>query len=174
VHNKQDDANGIVHLMRMTNEIRQQLEEENSKRQRAMESMLNKPSPDFELADVQGKVWRLSELRGRIVVLNFWFTSCAPCVQEIPELNELVREYKSKPVVFLAMTFNNEDQIRTFVKKHTFHYNLLPNSAEIDKKFHVNLWPTSIVIDSEGYIKLIVNSGPQIQEELRSVMNSLI
>jgi peroxiredoxin len=174
VHNKQDDANGIVHLMQMTNEIRHQLEEENSKRQQAMESMVNKLSPDFELADVLGKVWRLSELRGRIVVLNFWFTSCAPCVQEIPELNALVREYESKPVVFLAMTFNNTNQIRTFVKKHTFIYNLLPNSAEIDKKFHVSLWPTSIVIDKEGYIKLIVNTSPQIQEEMRRVMNSLI
>lgn len=174
VHNKQDDANGVVHLMEMTHEIRQQLEEENSKRQQLISFMHNKPSPDFELVDLHGKVWRLSNLRGKIVVLNFWFTSCAPCVQEIPELNELVREYNNKPVVFLGLTFNNADQIKTFVKKHTFNYNLLPNSAEIDKKFHISLWPTSIVIDREGYVKLVINSGPQLQEELKSAISSLI
>ncbi len=174
VHNKQDDANGIVHLMKMTDEIKQQLEEQNSKRQQAVASMLDKPSPDFELIDIKGKSWKLSKLRGRIVVLNFWFTSCAPCVEEIPELNKLMAEYDSKSVVFLGMTFNNADQIKTFLKRHTFNYTLLPNSAEIDKKFHVSMWPTSVVIDRSGYIKLIINSSPQIHKELKSNIDSLI
>lgn len=174
VHNKQDDANGIVHLMKMTDEIRQQLEEENTKRQQAVASMLNKPSPDFELIDIQGKSWKLSKLRGRIVVINFWFTSCAPCVEEIPELNKLMAEYDSESVVFLGITFNNADQIKTFLKRHTFNYTLLPNSAEIDKKFHVSMWPTSVVIDRSGYIKLIINSSPQIHKELKSNIDSLI
>jgi peroxiredoxin len=126
------------------------------------------------MKDLQGKSWTLSKLRGKIVVLNFWFTSCAPCVQEIPQLNALVISNENQNVVFLALTFNNADQIKTFVKKHPFNYKLLPNSAETDKKYQVSLWPTSIVIDKVGNIKRIMNSNPQIEQEIESVINSLM
>jgi peroxiredoxin len=172
-HNQEDDAKGIVHLVRMTDEMKQQVEDENTRRNQAIASMLNKPAPDFELTDLQGHRWTLHELRGKIVVLNFWFTSCAPCIQEMPELNELVRINDSKNVVFLGLTFNNADQIKTFLKKRTFNYTLLPDSREVDKKFQVSLWPTSIVIDKDGYVKLVVNSNPKIREELTAVINSL-
>lgn len=173
-HNKEDDAKGIIHLIRMTDEIRKQLESANAKREQAMDFMLNKPAPDFELMDLQGNLWTLSKLRGRIVVLNFWFTSCAPCVQEMPQLNELAGLKDYKNIVFLGLTFNSADQIKTFLKKHNFNYTLLPNSAKIDKQYQISLWPTSIVIDKAGYVKRVFNSSPKIKEDIESVINSLI
>ncbi|RYZ26368.1 MAG: TlpA family protein disulfide reductase, partial [Chitinophagaceae bacterium] len=50
-----------------------------------LNTMLNKAAPDFTLRDLKGKKWRLSALKGKTVVLNFWFATCPPCIQEIPE-----------------------------------------------------------------------------------------
>ncbi|MCF0039728.1 peroxiredoxin family protein [Dyadobacter fanqingshengii] len=173
-HNAEDDAKGIVHLVRITEEMKRQFEEANTRREQAKASMLNKPAPDFKLKDLQGNLWNLQELRSKIVVLNFWFTSCAPCVQEMPELNELVKAYEGKDVVFLALTFNSAGQVRTFQKKRNFNYTLLPNSGEVDKKYQVGSWPTSMVIDQAGDIKMTMNSSPKVREEIASAINSLM
>ncbi|WAC12472.1 peroxiredoxin family protein [Dyadobacter pollutisoli] len=173
-HNDEDDAKGIVRLIRMTDELKKQFEDADAKRTQAVASMLNKPAPDFKLTDLQGKRWTLQDLRGKIVVLNFWFTSCAPCIEEMPELNELVKDYDGKNVVFLALTFNSGEQVKTFQKKRTFNYTLLPNSREVDKKYQINLWPTSIVIDQAGDIKMIMHSSPKVREEITSAVNSLM
>ena len=172
-HNQEDDDKGIIHLVRVTDEMKQQEKASLLKREQTFAAMLNKPAPDFELTDLQGSRWSLKQLRGKIVVLNFWFTSCAPCIQEMPALNELAREYDGKNVIFLALTFNSSEQIRTFQKKRVFNYTLLPNSGEVDKRYHIGNWPTSIVTDKEGDIKLIVNSSPEIREDLVQVIDSL-
>src|SRR6185312_613814 len=52
-------------------------------------------APDFTVADLNGKMYKLSDLKGKTVVLNFWFTTCAPCVTEMPELNRLIEKYKN-------------------------------------------------------------------------------
>ncbi|QIP13851.1 TlpA family protein disulfide reductase [Spirosoma aureum] len=117
-HSVEDDANGIIYLVQLTDEMKQQLETQNEQRRQAFESMRNKPAPDFRLTDLHGNRLSLRALRGKLVVLNFWFTSCAPCIQEKPELNKLKRAYHPNDVVFLALTFNNGDQVRTFLKTH--------------------------------------------------------
>ena len=172
-HNAEDDAKGIMHLVRLTDQMLQQLEEENNKSRKTVAAMLNKPAPDFELTDLQGNRWSLKDLRGKILVLNFWFASCAPCIKEMPELNELVRINDGKDVIFLALTFNNAEQVKTFLKKRIFNYHLIPNSHEVDKKYQVSSWPTSIIIDKNGHVKKVMNSSPKIREELEAVIVSL-
>ncbi|MFT3823662.1 MAG: TlpA disulfide reductase family protein [Chitinophagaceae bacterium] len=169
-HSKEDDAKGIVHLVRITDEMLRKGKDINDSIQAAM---INKPAPGFELADLRGKQWSLKKLRGKIVVLNFWFTTCTPCIREMPELNELVRKYDSSNVVFLGLTFNNAKQVSTFLKERNFSYTLLPGSQEIDKKYQVSSWPTSIVIDRNGIMKMMIHSDPKIREKLEAVINSI-
>jgi thiol-disulfide isomerase/thioredoxin len=57
------------------------------------------------------------KLKGKVVVLEFWDTACVPCVQAIPHLNELVDQFSLKPVVFLSVSDDNEDQLKYFVKR---------------------------------------------------------
>lgn len=135
--------------------------------------MINKPAPDFELKDMKGNRWSLRELRNKIVVLNFWFTTCSPCIQEMPELNKLVQAYSNKNVVFLALTDNSKEQVKKFLLKRSFSYTPLLDSHDVDEKYKVYSWPTSIVIDKSGYVKTIVNSNPKIREELESVINAI-
>ena len=78
---------GIINVIPMTAEfLKKQAENKEN-----LDALLNKPAPDFTLKDLTGKKWRLSQLKGKTVVLNFWFTTCPPCIQEIPDLNELTR-----------------------------------------------------------------------------------
>ncbi|MCB9309709.1 MAG: TlpA family protein disulfide reductase [Lewinellaceae bacterium] len=92
---------------------------------------VNKPAPDFEVKDINGTVYKLSQLKDKTIVLNFWFTSCKPCIAEIPVLNELVDE--NKDVVFLALAADKEDRIQSFLKKHSFHYNIVADALKIAK-----------------------------------------
>ena len=173
-HNAEDDAKGIIHLVRLTDQIKQQLDAQEEQRRQAYEAMRNKSAPDFTLTDLQGKRWSLRALRGKVVVLNFWFTSCAPCIQEMPELNKLTKAYNPNDVVFLALTFNKGDQVRTFLKKRAFDYILLPGSQEADQNYHISSWPTSMVIDREGTIKFITQLSPKIREELGAAIEALL
>lgn len=166
-HSQLDDEKGIMHLVRETEEMVKKSEEMSAKRALAFNGMLNKPAPHFELKDLQGKTWSLKELNGKTVVLNFWFTSCAPCIKEIPELNRLAEEYRGKDVVFLGLTYNTPEQVRTFLKKRQFDYVLLPDSKEIDSQYHINSWPASIVVDKNGIVRSIMNYSPNIREELK-------
>lgn len=168
-HSQDDDAKGIMRLMRKSDElVKKELERVN-----ALAAMLNTPAPLFELKDIQGKSWSLKELRGKIVVLNFWFTSCPPCVREIPELNKLVADYKDKEVVFLGLAYNTTEQVSTFLKKRDFNYNQITNSKEIDKLYKINSWPTSIVIDKNGIIRTIMGSSQKIHEDLKAAIDQV-
>jgi len=172
-HNENDDKNGIIHLIRLTVEMEKEMKKAQASRLIAHDAMLNKPAPLFTLKDLKGKTWTLKDLRGKIVVLNFWFTSCAPCVQEMPELNKLVSEYSNKDVVFLGLTYNTAQQTVSFLERHPFKYHILPNSEEIDKKYHIDSWPITIVIDQLGNIQHIMSYSPKINDELSSIINSL-
>jgi peroxiredoxin len=173
-HDENDDNKGIIHLMRITDEMKKKMDERKAANNQALSSMLNKNAPEFELTDLQGKKWSLKKLQGKVVVLNFWFTTCIPCIKEIPDLNTLVQDYKDKNVVFLGLTFSNKDQVKKFLTKHPFDYTLLPGSQEIDKKYNISSWPASIVIDKNGMIKKIISSSENIHEELKNEISSLL
>ncbi|MDX1277791.1 peroxiredoxin [Oceanihabitans sediminis] len=109
---------------------------------------------DFIAKDINGKHYKLSELRGKVVVLNFWFTKCGPCIAEIPQLNALVSNFKNKDVVFLAITFNKKDIVKPFLESNPFAYTILPNANDVISMYRVNSYPTSIVINKKGEIVL--------------------
>lgn len=112
------------------------------------------PALDFIATDLQGNNYKLSELKGKVVVLNFWFTKCGPCIAEMPQLNELVSNFKNQDVVFLAITFNKKEIVNQFLEKHAFQYTILANANDVVKIYGVNSYPTSIVINKKGEIVL--------------------
>lgn len=167
-----DDEKGVIYLVRATEEMKEAERKRQLEAKLAYDAMTGKPAPDFELKDLQGNTWSLKALRGKVVVLNFWFTTCAPCVAEMPELNELVKAYDKKDVVFLSLTFNDAARVNRFLQEHTFNYTHLPASGEVDKKYNVHSWPLSIVIDKEGTVKKLVNSTPAIKETLAAAIDA--
>jgi thiol-disulfide isomerase/thioredoxin len=93
-------------------------------------------------------------MQGKIIVINFWFIACAPCRQEIPELNEMVKAYASNPdVVFLAIALDGKPEIETFLEKTPFDYNIIEKGRYIIDQYGVKSYPTHVVIDREGIIR---------------------
>jgi len=108
----------------------------------------------FNLTDLNGKKYTLDDLKGKIIVMNYWFSACRPCVMEMPELNKLVTKYRDKNVVFLGLTYNVKPNIERFLQRFEFDYNLIPEAQIEIHNYQVKTYPTHIVIDQKGYIVL--------------------
>jgi peroxiredoxin len=116
--------------------------------------MVGKLAKPFTVKDMLGKTYSLKNLKGKTVVLNFWFVECVPCIAEIPELNNLVKKYKDKNVVFLAISNSDKAKITKFQKKHNFKYILAPKDAKttVLDDYNINAFPTHIVIDKNSNV----------------------
>ncbi|WPR72431.1 TlpA disulfide reductase family protein [Flavobacterium sp. NG2] len=94
------------------------------------------------------------KMLGDVVVLNFWFTTCAPCKAEIPKLNELKEKYKDQKVHFIAIALDTNDKIDDFFKRLKLNYDVIAEGRTIASDFNVTSYPTNIVIDKKGIIQL--------------------
>lgn len=114
--------------------------------------MLNETAPNFLLRDMDNNLINLKDLKGEYVMLNFWFVGCKPCVMEMPELNELVEEFKSQGIHFLAIGLDNPERVATFLKKQEFDYTLLTNGRLVAGEYGVTSYPTHLFLDKEGKV----------------------
>jgi peroxiredoxin len=137
-------------------------------------SMLNKPAPGFRLKDITGKTYSLQDLKGKIVVLNFWFIGCKPCVNEMPVLNAIKKGFDPSKVVFLALSPDKTGAVKSFLRNHPFDYTILPDANEVGKTYDVYAYPASMVIDVGGITRFIQIGGPDIGENLSSAINSAL
>ena len=136
--------------------------------------LLNKPAPAFELRGLDGKIYSLRGLRGKIVVLNFWFIACKPCVNEMPVLNNIKNNCDPAKVVFLALSLDSKDAINAFLQNHKFSYTMLPAAAQVHKQYNLNAYPTSIVIDARGIVSFVQIGGPDIGRNLSAAINGAL
>jgi len=114
---------------------------------------LDVPAPDFELEDLAGTIWRLSELAGQVVVLNYWATWCAPCIAEMPYYQSLVNEYADADVVFLAISTDRDTSVvAPFIEQSGYEFTVLYDRDSADA-FDVSGVPATIVIGADGSIK---------------------
>lgn len=122
---------------------------------------------DFALKDAQGRTWTKSELRGKIVLLNFWATWCPPCRVELPNMDALMQRYASQGLVILAVT--NEDQAKVDKLFHgvTPHFHVLydPGNKVADAYF-VDSLPRTYVFNSEGKLAAVGMDGRTQQQFL--------
>jgi cytochrome c biogenesis protein CcmG, thiol:disulfide interchange protein DsbE len=111
-------------------------------------------APDFTVQDSQTKV-TLSQFRGQIVVLNFWATWCAPCVEEVPSLVEMQRRMKSKGVTVLAVSVDvDEDAYKSFIKDHNVTLLTVRDpSQKTNQLYGTFKFPETYVIDRQGIMR---------------------
>jgi peroxiredoxin len=133
-------------------------------------------APPFNVTTLDGKKISLASLGGKVVVLNFWFTGCPPCVEEIPKLNALAEEFKGKDVVFLALTWDDAPTVRAFLKDVPFKYEVVPGAADVIigsySKGGEVVFPTHYVIDRGGKVELRT-SGVKDLDALRDAIKRL-
>jgi peroxiredoxin/tetratricopeptide (TPR) repeat protein len=118
-----------------------------------------KPAPDMVLKTLDGREVSLAGLKGKVVVLNFWFVNCAPCRAEMPGLNKLVDAHRGQGVVFLGVATDRADAIRDFLKKFPFKYEIVPEGTATANAFGVSVYPTHVLIDKAGNISHFLVGG---------------
>lgn len=133
-------------------------------------------APLVKLTALDGRRYDLNALTGKVVVINLWFIGCSPCRQEIPRLNELVKEFSGQPVVFLAPSFDSAEALREFLKKVPFEYQVVPNAEQlINTQFNASSFPTHIVIDQNGLVEAtLVGASERRPEEVRRLILQLL
>lgn len=118
-------------------------------------------APDFELPTLDGSTMRLSDLRGRPVVINFWATWCPPCRAEMPAIIQEYRRYKGEGLVVLAVN-QAEDPARVAAFRDEFGMPfpiLLDKRMVVSEKYEIRFLPTTFFINGDGTIVDMVTGG---------------
>ena len=113
------------------------------------------PAPQVELSSLDGRRLNLSSFHGRVVLLNFWATWCAPCRTEIPELNGLQHDLEASGLTVVGVSWDDSaDSVREFQKEIPQDYTVLLNGEEVQDKFAgIRSLPTTYIIDREGNVR---------------------
>ena len=115
--------------------------------------LIGQKIPSLDFVTMNGKKYNDSTLRGKVLVLNFWFKSCAPCVAEMPSLNKLYSEFRDKGVVFIGFATDGEEALKpAYLNTGRFLFDLVPNSRNVAKQFYFMAHPTTYVVDQKGRI----------------------
>ncbi|MDQ0162188.1 peroxiredoxin family protein [Aeribacillus alveayuensis] len=136
-----------------------------------------KPAPDFKLTTLEGRVVKLSDFKGKKVILNFWATWCPPCKAEMPHLENFYNKYHDKGIEILAVNLTNmekgEENIKSFVKDYGLTFPILLDvDGSVGLKYQAFTIPTSYIIDSKGVItKKIV--GPMDENMMTSLTKDI-
>ena len=112
------------------------------------------PAPDFSLQDIDGAMHRLSDYRGKVVIVNFWATWCPPCREEMPSMQRAWERLRDDNIVILAIDIGeDEDTIFTFTADYPVEFPLLMDrDSSVIAQWPVRGLPTSFVVDPEGHI----------------------
>jgi thiol-disulfide isomerase/thioredoxin len=113
-------------------------------------------APALALKDLRGRNLRLSDYKGKVVLLNFWATWCPPCRAEMPDLIKIQREYGGKGLQVIGITYPPEEikEVRQFVRKLGVNYPIALGTKEIKTLFDESeTLPVTIVIDRQGNIR---------------------
>lgn len=128
------------------------------------------------LKDIQGRYIRLSDYRGKVVLINFWATWCPPCRTEIPDLIRLQREYRSRGLQVIGVTYPPQKlaEVRRFVRRAKVNYPVALGAKETKLLFtQSETLPMTIVIGTDGRIQDIIE-GILLPEEFEQKIKPLL
>jgi len=130
---------------------------------------------DFNITTIEDEDIVFDALRGKVVVLNFWFTTCIPCLKEIPELNKLVEQNSSDEVIFIGFARENKQILDDFFNRFgIFKYKIIPEAYTIADNYKVIAWPQSMVIDKNGKVYQSWAGVDQTPDELiKQIQNAI-
>lgn len=136
----------------------------------------DKPAPDFTLKDVlTGKDYTLSQLKGKVVVLNFFTFFCGPCRDEMPDLNKINNELKGKGLQMFGIALSSDPtQIRFLVKQLGLQYPVLIGNDKVSDAYgSIAVVPTTVIIDKQGNINQRIE-GTRKKETFQKLIEPLL
>lgn len=136
-----------------------------------------KPAPDFTLKDASGQTVKLSDYKGKVVLLNFWATWCGPCTLEIPWFEQFQQEYRSKGFEVLGISMDEDgwDVIKPYIAEHKINYRVVLGNDSVGELYGgVDSLPTTFIIDREGRFAFPPHVGLAGKNEYLSEIQSLL
>ena len=134
------------------------------------------PPTELTLKDIKGRNLRLSDYRGKVVLINFWATWCPPCRKEIPDLIKLQRDYGSRSLQVIGITYPPQKlaEVRRFVQKAKVNYPVSLGAKKTKLLFTSSeTLPMTIVIGTDGRIRDIIE-GILLPEEIEQKIKPLL
>jgi peroxiredoxin len=142
--------------------------------------MVGKPVPDFEFPGLDGRLVRLSDYRGKVVLVNIWASWCPPCIDEMPSMEKLYKELQGESFEILAVSIDTQgiNAVAPFMKAYGLSFPaLIDTKGTIKNLYKATGVPESFIIDKEGIlIKRIIGpldwAAPEVLHYLRDLINN--
>jgi thiol-disulfide isomerase/thioredoxin len=133
--------------------------------------LLGKPAPKLELSEWIGKEVAEKDMKGKIVVVDFWATWCGPCKRAIPHNNELSKKYADNGVLVVgACGGGQEENMQAVVTEHKMQYPTAKVSKESTKAWGVQWWPHYVVVDRKGDIRALGIQPDSVEKVIEALM----
>lgn len=132
-------------------------------------------APDWTLYDVHGKKVSLSSMKGKVVLMDFYFIGCAPCMQSLKPLSKLYKKYKDKLIIASLTERDSKQAVAAFEKQYKIEYPSFIDAAEAVKAYHVTGAPTFYFIDRNGKIANVLDGfDDQTEMKMDAIIKELI
>lgn len=127
--------------------------------------------PAINGTTLSGQAFNTATLKDKVIVTNFWFTACRPCIQEMPDLNKLYQKYQANPnVAFVALSTDDKERTTKFLTKKEFKYPIIADAANQATAFSVSDFPTNMIIKNDKVLLRMEGYSPKIFDELDKVI----
>ncbi len=132
--------------------------------------------PNFKTKTIDGKTIDNHMLEGKVSIINFWFTTCPPCVAEIPGFNEIVAKYGTEKLNFISVGKNKKIEIEKFLKKHPWAFSHIANEdGIIEKIFKIEFgYPTTYIVNKDGVIINSFSGGATGEQATKVIKEKII
>jgi peroxiredoxin len=138
-----------------------------------------KPAPEFTLKDSGGKTVKLSDYKGKIVLLNFWATWCGPCKIEIPWFMDFEQQYKDRGFAVLGVSMDEDGwtAVKPYIEQHKINYRVLLGNDTVSSLYgDVESLPTTFVIDRDGRVASVhigLVSKSEYQNDITNLLDGV-
>ena len=133
----------------------------------------DKELPSFQINSVDGKEFNSKGLDGKPTLVNFWFTHCAPCIEEIPMFNRIKKSYSQK-VNFIAITYQDSVEISGFLERKPFDFTQLIDAQDFWDELGIKTAPHTLITDRNGIVRYMDKERPRDLNEFETELRNKI
>ncbi|MFO0917234.1 MAG: TlpA disulfide reductase family protein [Planctomycetaceae bacterium] len=139
--------------------------------------LVGRPALDFTLPFLDGSEFKLSESRGKVVVLDFWATWCGPCLQAMPQVEQVVAEFPESEIQLAAVNLEESaKQVTATLARHQLKAPVvLDQDGIVARKYAASVIPQTVIIDRQGdVVRVFVGGGPDLADQLREALKAVL